>query len=94
MKTKTHAIIISVIVTVISFTGYNMYISQDTTKLSVLALANIEALANQSEGGTGNTVDCYSSSDAKKGSSYYNCGTCTSVLNSKGTGNMRQCIAN
>lgn len=54
-----------------------------------LALENIEALANGESGG--NTVDCYSSSDPKRGASYYDCGTCSRQFNSKGTGNMRQC---
>lgn len=54
-----------------------------------LALENIEALASGESGG--NTVDCYSNSESKRGASYYDCGTCSRQFNSKGTGNMRQC---
>lgn len=76
----------------ISF-GYGAYSYDNNmnSELSEIALANIEALANDGETG-GNTVDCYSSSQYERGASYYDCGSCTRQFNSKGVGNMRQCI--
>lgn len=73
--------------------SYSVYTAQKTkSQLSEIMLANIEALSRNESGG--NTVDCYSSSESKRGASYYDCGTCTRQFNSKRTGNMRQCVAN
>ena len=52
-------------------------------------LANIEALAR---GESGNTVDCFSQSDYKYGSTYYDCGPCTKIYDAEGKGNMRTCV--
>lgn len=69
--------------------GVNKSMKSDTN-LSDLALANVEALAD-GESGSGNTVDCYSESDYKSGSTYYDCGSCKKEENSKGKGNKRTC---
>ena len=53
MKKKFYAALLAV--AVIAFTGYNVY---QSSTLSDLALANVEALANTGEGG-GETVKCY-----------------------------------
>lgn len=79
-----------IIVSITAFTGYNIYQSQNSTNLSSLALANIEALANRSES-TGNSVTCYSSSESKSGATYYDCGPCEKQFNSKGTGSSSTC---
>ncbi|WP_288361125.1 NVEALA domain-containing protein [uncultured Bacteroides sp.] len=49
MKKKLMGLI--AIVAVAAVAGYNIYTSQSNVKLSDLALANIEALADPSEGG-------------------------------------------
>ena len=69
------------------------YALQGNKNLSELALANVEALA-QETGSTGNTVTCYSSSESKSGATYYDCGSCTKQFNSKGTGDTRTCVTN
>ena len=82
--------IVSIIV-VLAFTVVNIYVvKKSEVQLSETALANVEALASGEN--SGNTVDCYSSSDYKKGSTYYDCGTCTKQINSIGTGSTRTCI--
>lgn len=60
--------------------------------MSDIVLANIEALTDDEGGASGNMVDCYSSSEGKKGATYYDCGTCTKQTNAKGTGNSRTCV--
>lgn len=89
MGKKTFAVVIIAVVTI--FAGYNMYQSQSTVILSDLALANVEALANNGESG-GNKVICYSSSSSKSGASYYDCGPCSREFNSIGTGSSSECI--
>jgi len=44
-----------------------------------------------SYGFDGNIVDCYSSSAASSGSTYYDCGDCSKQTNSEGVGNPRTC---
>lgn len=86
---KKHVILFFLVFS--ALVGYNLYCAQGTNELSDIALANAEALAEGES--SGNTVDCYSSSDSKRGASYYDCGTCSRQFNSVGTGNMRQCTA-
>ena len=45
------------------------------------------------ETGTGNVVDCYSSSSFSPGDRYWNCGFCRFYDNRRGTGNSRTCRA-
>ena len=52
MRKKIFATMIVAVVA--AFAGYNVYQSQNTNTLSDLALANVEALANNESGG----VDC------------------------------------
>lgn len=68
-------------------------IKNEEAKDSVLLLENVEALAN-GENSANNEVTCYSSSDSKKGSTYYDCGDCSKQFNSKGTGESRTCRTN
>lgn len=75
---------------IVGIFGFNNVLNEK--EYNELALENIEALANGESGG--NTVDCYSNSESKRGASYYDCGTCSRQFNSKGTGNMRQCTVN
>lgn len=75
---------------VVGTAGYVGYNSMPKDVGSDLLLANVEALARGEN--DGNTVDCYSESDAKKGSTYYDCGDCTLVHNSKGKGSKRTCV--
>lgn len=72
------------------FAGYSAYNTQNSNELSDIALANVEALANN-EGSDGNMVTCYSSSDAKKGSTYYDCGDCKKHFNSTGVKDAGKC---
>ncbi len=82
----------SFVVAIMTVAGYNVYMSQTRNSMSDLVLANVEALANNGPETNGNTVDCYSSSDPKKGASYYDCGPCEKVHNSKGVDTKRECI--
>jgi hypothetical protein len=70
--------------------AWNVNLNSQSDDLSGISLANVEALADD-ESASGNTVTCYSSSDAKKGSTYYDCGSCTKQFNSKGTGSSSSC---
>lgn len=54
MKKKVIGII--AVIAIASVAGYNVYTSQNNVKLSGLALNNIEALANNGEGGI--TIKC------------------------------------
>lgn len=77
---------------IVGIFGFNNVLNENVLnekEYNELALENIEALASGESGG--NTVDCYSNSESKRGASYYDCGTCSRQFNSKGTGNMRQC---
>lgn len=56
-----------------------------TEQVKSLVLQNVEALADDE--GSGNSVTCYSSSSAKSGATYYDCGHCTREFNSTGKGN-------
>ena len=49
MKRKLLSMVVVAIVAIVA--GYNVYISQNETKLSDLALANVEALADNESGG-------------------------------------------
>lgn len=69
-----------------------VYDHQKAKSLSDIMLTNIEALANNDEV-SGNTVDCYSSSESEVGASYYDCGSCSRQTNAKGTGSSRTCNA-
>lgn len=52
MKTKLFGLIVITAITFLA--GYNVYTSQDNQKISDLALANVEALANGEGGGSYN----------------------------------------
>jgi hypothetical protein len=80
------AIIIAVVAAV------NVNLDSPSNNLSDILLINIEALSQENNGNSGNVVDCYSSSDSKKGATYYDCGPCTKQFNSTGTGSLRTCI--
>ena len=74
------------------FAGYSAYNSQNSNELTDIALANVEALADDTnEDSDGNWVICYSSSKAKKGSTYYDCGDCEKQYNSMGIGEPGRC---
>ncbi|MDR1339788.1 MAG: hypothetical protein LBK58_07035 [Prevotellaceae bacterium] len=60
------------------------------SKSSSIVSYNREALAS----GTGNTVDCYSSSTNSPNNDYYDCGPCEKVSGRKGTGTKRTCTYN
>lgn len=69
-------IIFTVLLAIIVLTGYNIYSSQDQKAVSELALANVEALAADSEA-SGAKVKCYTSFSYELGSSVVDCTTCT-----------------
>lgn len=74
----------------VAFAGYNMIQSQnEKDALADILMANVEALASDESGG--NTVTCYSSSSAKSGATYYDCGNCSRQFNSKGRGDSSTC---
>ena len=75
---------------IIAANSFCITYSNSTTKSDLLT-ANIEALTIEAGESAGNTVDCYSSSSAKKGSTYYDCGSCSKQFNSVGTGSARTC---
>ena len=52
------------------------------TDLSDLALANVEALANNEDGGSSNNWDCWS--QEKSGSGYWRCGNPCAFIDGKG----------
>lgn len=70
--------------------GYHVSVSKSS--VDNLLMENVEALTVTSEGG--NTVQCYSSSEAKKGATYYDCGPCTKQFNSQGVGPSSNCVYN
>lgn len=72
--------------------SYDAYTSIFPAGKAELLMANVEALAEKSEISNGNTVDCYSSTKAKKGATCYDCGPCKHIYNSTGTGPTRTCI--
>lgn len=93
MKQKKFLISGSFMLALVAFAGsYHAYTSHSTAEEADLLLANVEALATGADLNSGNTVDCYSSSEGKKGASYYDCGPCTKQLNSTGTGDKRTCV--
>lgn len=89
MKSIVKTVAMMALVCVVAMKAYN---KQNEAQVSDVVLANIEALAHEEGSFGGNTVDCYSSSDGKKGASYYDCGTCKRELNSVGVGSARTCI--
>ncbi len=59
MKKKLFGMIVVAVVAIVA--GYNVYLSQNETKLSDLVLANVEALADPGEGsGQPDVNDCIS----------------------------------
>ena len=91
MKSKFYYIVSSVVLLAFVFVNINAT-KNSKYQLSETMMANIEALAHEEGSFGGNTVDCYSSSDGKKGASYYDCGTCTREFNSIGVGSTRTCV--
>ncbi|MBE6288330.1 MAG: hypothetical protein E7099_09145 [Mediterranea massiliensis] len=83
---------ITFVALILTATSYGIHGIHNENQLSETAMMNVEALANDEV--SGNTVDCYSSSSAKKGSTYYDCGNCQKQYNAKGIGGQRQCIVN
>lgn len=92
MKQKKFLFIGSFMLMVAAAGAYHAYTSNSAVKDGDLLMANVEALANRAESSGGNTVDCYSSSKADKGSTYYDCGDCTKQFNSEGKGDSRTCV--
>lgn len=91
---KRKKVLLSVLVCAV-VVGSSVYAGSQSLEVndSNLLLENVEALAG-GENASGNIVTCYSSSNAKKGSTYYDCGDCKRYFNSKGTGDKRDCRAN
>ena len=78
------------ILAIAAVAAFNVNFNTQSNDLSAVSLANVEALAGELSGG--NTVDCYSESDYKSGSTYYDCGDCKKQENAEGKGNKRTCI--
>ena len=82
-------------VAVVLFAGYNVYESSTEMKLSDLALANIEALANDSEN-SANSKTCYNTivplSDASGlGVWVYDCDNCSKRVKVSKAENQSNC---
>lgn len=74
---KRKLLFIIVVITIV--TGYNAYTSLNKeVRLSDLALANVEAFANDNESGSGIKMSCYSYVNLSVGERYYvnYCGAC------------------
>lgn len=91
MKSKFYCIVSLVVL--LAFVFVKITVTKNSkSQLSETMMANIEALAYEEGSFGGNTVDCYSSSEGKKGASYYDCGTCARQFNSVGVGSTRTCV--
>ena len=72
MKKKISGIVAIVVLAMI--VGYNVYTSQKNTNLSDLALANVEALANNGEGDA--AITCNQSKNKSPGACWIKYGEC------------------
>lgn len=76
-----------------SIAGYGVYTSQQKVEMSDLAKANVEALAQNEDGGSSNSWSCWS--QEKKGSGYWRCGNpCKYVDGASGKGTEGKCYKN
>jgi hypothetical protein len=65
----------------------NLRMNTQSKSSRTIVSYNREALAS----GTGNVVDCHSSSTYSAPDDYYDCGPCEKVTGRKGTGSKRTC---
>ena len=73
--------------------GYGVATNSEVSELS--SFVNLSALSSVSaqgeEGGSGNSVTCYSESRYRRGASYWDCGNCTRYCDARGKGATGSC---
>ena len=90
---KKNIIKVALVAVVGLIAGINVFKAQKAEVLSDVAMANVEALANNenNNGGSSNSWDCWS--QQKPGYGYYRCGNpCVWVENFSGEGSSSKCF--